>query len=819
MSRPKKKKKVDPQSQLAAEMPVQNVLVLKKESGLIDLIEKNALSFTLLVCGVIGFLILKDYLQLNKLYLFKDIGSDSINIYYPNYVMTADYIRENGIPQWTNNSGMGQSIFANSVGDIFNDLFYLSGRSNLHYAFAYVEFLKMILGGFIFFSYLRTIKFSKYVSIFGAMIFAFNGYLVLCGSGWPTISTECIIISFLLLAFEKYYSEKKWIYLPLVFGYVAAFQPFFLYIFGLFILLYSIIRIVMRGEYDAKKISLFYLKMGGLAVLGIGIASVFFMNNIWVILQSPRVGGESGYYSLLKSKPMFGSADKIEYISSMCRLFSNDLLGNATQFKGFTNYLESPILYSSLAALLLLPQIFILPEKKNRKIFIAVFMISLIPFIFPYFRYAFWLFSGNYYRSLSLMMITLIILYAVYALQRIYSFGKIHIPTLIGTTVLLLIVLYMSYGTKNQVMNTSLRSTISFFLIIEGIIIYMLSRTSFNDLAKLLLLLVTATELVMMGRITANNRDAITAKEWNEKKGYNDYSVEAARYVQQNDGSFYRISKDYTSNPANFTSFNDAMVQKYNGTMSYNSFNQKYYIEFLQSVNVLKATNENETRWSHGLNNRPLLQTLTTHKYMFTKNPQLNPLGIGYDSVARFGDVRVLKNKFFVPLGVTFNKIIPTNDFKRMSDFQKDVALLKAIVPDSKDMDLFLGYKQIALKDSINPYSFDLYSQDINELRKDTLRITEFKQNKISGTINTDSSKVLLMAMPFDKGWHAFIDGIEQKILIVDNGLMGIMLNAGKHSIEFKYTSVFFMEGLIGTFIFSSLFLFLLIKFRHSGLF
>jgi len=120
--------------------------------------------------------------------------------------------------------------------------------------------------------------------------------------------------------------------------------------------------------------------------------------------------------------------------------------------------------------------------------------------------------------------------------------------------------------------------------------------------------------------------------------------------------------------------------------MSYNSFNQKYYIEFLISIGAINPKTEVETRWSPGLNNRSLLQTLTAHKYRLTKNPQLCSLGIGHDSIAKFGDVRVLKNKFFEPLGVTMNKMIPPSDFKRMATFQKGVSLLKAFVPDNADL-------------------------------------------------------------------------------------------------------------------------------------
>src|SRR3954463_13156193 len=65
-----------------------------------------------------------DFLLLNKTYLFKDIGSGSINAVHPHLVLLIAYLRESGIPFWSFRQGMGQNVFApgglaSSVGDPF----------------------------------------------------------------------------------------------------------------------------------------------------------------------------------------------------------------------------------------------------------------------------------------------------------------------------------------------------------------------------------------------------------------------------------------------------------------------------------------------------------------------------------------------------------------------------------------------------------------------------------------------------------------------------------------------------------------------------
>src|SRR4029450_7984701 len=72
---------------------------------------------TMFAVLALGMLIYRDFLFGNKVLLYKDAGSDSLNIFYPNYVLRSDYLRNGGIPPWAFQVGRGQSLFP-SVGGI-----------------------------------------------------------------------------------------------------------------------------------------------------------------------------------------------------------------------------------------------------------------------------------------------------------------------------------------------------------------------------------------------------------------------------------------------------------------------------------------------------------------------------------------------------------------------------------------------------------------------------------------------------------------------------------------------------------------------------
>ena len=59
---------------------------------------------------LVGALIFQDFLFGNAVLLYKDVGNDSINSYYPDFVHLSNYIRNEGFPSWSFCVGMGQDL-------------------------------------------------------------------------------------------------------------------------------------------------------------------------------------------------------------------------------------------------------------------------------------------------------------------------------------------------------------------------------------------------------------------------------------------------------------------------------------------------------------------------------------------------------------------------------------------------------------------------------------------------------------------------------------------------------------------------------------
>ncbi len=763
----------------------------------------------------ISFYVFYNYLAFINVYLFKDIGSDTINSFYPKFVHIAEYLRSEGWVKWSFNQGMGQNIFPYSLGDPFAWLLFMIGSENLAYGIIYMELIKVLLGGYFFYLFLRTSKVSSYTSIIGGLLFAFSGLMIL-GGGWYTLSSTAVYLALFLLAFEKLLLEDSWWLFPISVGLIVAAMPVNLYLFGVFLLSYILFRISAiknKGVHDLPKL---FLKLTGLGLLGLALTSVFLVSNVIQILESPRVGGDASFFKTLSDKPFFHLLPDVHYVTTILRAFSSDMIGTGSNFTGWYNYLEAPLIYCGLISLLLAPQIFYFVSRRRKIIYLSFLIFWLLPVVFPFIRYAMWLFTGNYYRIFSAFVFLPILIYAIQALQRIEYYKKINVPLLFSTLGVLLLLLFYPYDVARIKINQSLQYTAAVFLLVYTVILFFMKSPKHHFFAQIALLLTICLELALFSSVTVNDRRPMSNNEFTQKIGYNDYTVDAVQFLKETDKSWYRLHKSYFSGLSDHTSVNDAKAQNYYSSLSYYAFNQKFYIEFLKETNAIEKGNVNQTRWSMGVQNRPLLQNLISSKYYLSKGDQQKLENRGFTLIKNIGGIGVYKNNYYMSLGFTYDSYLLEKDFRGLTNIQKDIALTKGCVLPSQQAEHFPFLTQ-ARPESI-PMDLATYHEDVNMRNKHVFNITNHKQNFIKGNIEVPEKKMMFFSIPFDKGWSATVDGKSTPLHLVNFGFMGLELDAGSHEVLLSYQIPYFNISVIMNFLALLVYFFLLRKFSKKQL-
>ena len=792
-----------PNKKSLEEIPVQNQATPSKPqpgtisaSTITNFIKGKEIYFLMAAIALCCLIVFYDFISGEKVYLYKDIGSDSVNIYVPWMAQMSDYIKNYGVPSWSFSQGLGQNAFPLWLGDFFSNILMLFSKENIPYYIAFAEILKIFLCGFVFFKYLNELKLSRFASYLGGFLFAFCGYIIL-GSCWIIFSVEALYVALILYGFERWLNKGKLLWFVAGIGALSFLQPFLLFPHALFLAVYIPVRFNDVYGHEWKKFPLFIAKTIGLAILAVAISAYQLFPDLLQYIESPRVGGDARLIDTLKAQPIFSLADPVLRFTTTFRTFGSDMLGTGMEFKGWQNYLEAPLFYCGIFSLVAFPQAFVAFSKKQRIAYGILTALFVLPILFPYFRYSFWAYTGDYYRALSLVITIILLMFSARALDYILTTRKINLIVLGGTVAFLLILLFSPSKELEANINQGMRSTATLLVVIYAAVLWGLTRPGYiRNLAIAVLILFCFFEAVFYSTTTVNERDIVTTKELTEKVGYNDYTVDAVNYLKSHDKGFYRINKDYQSGPAIHASFNDAKAQGYFGTTSYHSFNQKNYIKFLGDLGVVDPKNELETRWVKGLAERPLLMSLTSGKYWMSKKPANQLKVFGYDSLAKFGDVYLYRNNYSIPLGIASDITLDEAAFKKLSQGQKDLFLFKGCVVSNDDNDL-ASYKKYNLADTALPTTLELYFQTAKAMASDSLAITEFKESNIKGNITTTSPKILFFTIPYDEGWKATVNGVDTKLYRVDLGLTGLKLPAGKSTIELHFEPRYRAKGAI----------------------
>ena len=730
------------------------------------------------------YLIFSDFISFKKIYLFRDIGSDSINIYFP---WLTNYSDINGVPGWSFSQGMGQNVFPIWLGDFFSDFLTLFDKSKIPYGLAFMEILKIFLSGLVFYKFLKEVKLSNFSALIFSILFSFSGFIIL-GGCWAIFSTEALYIAIILYGFERWLNHQKFFWFVFGIMCLAFLQPFLLLPYTIVLSTYICARYFDIHEVTSKTFFIFIIKTIGLASIGVAIACYQLLPDALQYLESPRVGGESSFFAKLQQQSMFGLADDALRFTTTFRAFGSDMIGTGSNFRGWQNYLEAPLFYCGIFCLVAFPQFFSSLTNRQKWFYGSITALFCTPILFPYFRYAFWAFSGDYFRAFSLVIVIFMVMFSARAISYIEKNNKINKVVLAVTVLVLLFLLYTPANQFKPAVNTSLRSIVTLLILTYAALLYGLSTTtSFKSISKTVLIVLCFFEVAYFSSITVNKRDVVTGSMLKDKVGYNDYSVESIAYLKNIDKGFFRTNKDYSSGLAIHSSINDAKVQNFYGTSSYYSFNQKNYIKFLGDLNVIDVKDENSTRWAKGLGDRPILFSLASGKYWLSKRTDRAVVNMGFDSIAKFGDVTVYKNKFALPFGFTYDKAIGEDEFKKLSPTQKDFCLLRACIIGNEDKSTFTFLKPFNVADTVAPITFDNYMAYVNELKKDNFVISKFTDNNIIGSVNVNEAKTLFFSIPFDEGWHVKVNGADAKLYRINAGLTGLPITKGNNKVELMF--------------------------------
>ena len=77
------------------------------------------------------------------------------------------------------------------------------------------------------------------------------------------------------------------------------------------------------------------------------------------------------------------------------------------------------------------------------------------------------------------------------------------------------------------------------------------------------------------------------------------------------------------------------------------------------------------------------------------------------------------------------------------------------------------------------------------------LKISDWTDTTIDGTVQCDTSGVLFLSIPYDRGWKAYVDGEEVEIEKIFEAFVSVPVTAGHHTIRLEYFPNGLFQGLL----------------------
>nr|WP_243201576.1 MULTISPECIES: YfhO family protein [unclassified Fusibacter] len=177
----------------------------------------------------------------------------------------------------------------------------------------------------------------------------------------------------------------------------------------------------------------------------------------------------------------------------------------------------------------------------------------------------------------------------------------------------------------------------------------------------------------------------------------------------------------------------------------------------------------------------------------YTRVDQSQPIVFNYVYSPRDGEYLYLDDNFRAgKITVTIGEEVHTEDISfnqyiYLGEQDEGVPVNISIEVDNINLGLY----------GIHLYKYNLEALEgaFNKLMETPAQNIHYDESSLNFTIDARKSGILYTSVPADEGWRVKIDGEVVKPIIIDNYLIGLIMPAGKHTVEMSYWVPGLLEG------------------------
>lgn len=339
----------------------------RKFGGIVILILANA---------VFALLYLR-FLTGDAVYLYTDIGSDSVTSGYPVIVMLQRLFSSGDFSGYSLTAGLGSSTLVPLIkylNPIRLPLLFFTGE-RLPYGLIIELLIQTNVIALFSFVFFRRLLNHGTAALFASLAWTFSGYITLRSqnlSAGSSMAMFTVVMAALLPVLMKP-TVRKCILLSLSLAFFLLTDCYDCYMSAWFILLF----LIFHSAAVKKSVTEFFIS--GLTVLGSALfAALLAAFSLLPSLTGFASSGKTGAVSAAAGR--YGIADPKELFTILARLFSVNTLGAGSSYSGTQNYYDAAALSTTILAVTAV--IYLLSQENTRLLTVLAILTAVSLLIF-----------------------------------------------------------------------------------------------------------------------------------------------------------------------------------------------------------------------------------------------------------------------------------------------------------------------------------------------------------------------------------------------------------------------------------------------------
>lgn len=741
-------------------------------------------------------------LKINNIYPFGNFELARYDAYFQYKPMLYNFITS------IKNGTISSFNFLNGLGNptIFNYLYYLASPINLvalffktpEAMFAAVVLTKIALTSIFSIFYFKKKTNNNFISTTCAIAYTFTGWLTVYYFHIMWLDAF-MIFPLLQYGLEKLINENKIYIYIFSLAYIMLTNFYMAFMICIYVLIYYLYNIIIKKDKYINKVKNFQLIMFSTIITCLLCAFTLYAT----------------YSSFLKMGIYISSTAEetapLKFLDFLKSFFPGNANVNTTQaIKNISNISLNIILIISFLYYFLNKKIK-LKEKITTLIAILFSTFVLFSSKMNFILNCFHIPAGYSYRYSFVISFYLLIIF----IRNYKTFeNKIDIKVYI-VNIILLIILIIELLTKNMEFNIFIFNLV--FLLSYTVFLLLYNN---NKIYKYILLILVIVESIISFHIN------FQAKKF--ELPTNIYSSEESPYYRKKiDSEVYfpdRINKNLYSNDSTLETFSSmqynnvvslldalgcktdykATISSCNNTQVFNmlfNVNDEYNLPKIYAVNSnTLSSNIYTDDFIENQNN--LVEGMTSIENIITKKT-LTPIK-NYTYKITKEDNYIILTDFNIKY-IKLNNTLYTRETKIPKEYESytiknNLSYSNLLVLNLKENDkLEITYYEEPETNELILYTIDEYKikQAHEILENGSINYTHYSNSKIEGTINVEKNQLIFTSIPYDDSWNITVDGNIIKPIMILDGLLGIEVEQGNHTIKLEYKNNFLVSIII----------------------